>query len=124
MVYLVVLISFLEDSYSTLTFGSSISTDSQTVLLQLMTHLESFASEEGLFRKPGSHSRIDQLVQQLSTLPLDQVIANPVYSPHDYASTFKQFFSELPEPLLLTRHMVAYEQAAGNGICWLASMAV
>ena len=96
-----------------MTFGSSITPDSQSVFLQLLSHMEMFTSEEGIFRKPGSHSRIEQLVHDLGTHPFHSVVSNDMYTPHDYASVLKLFFNELPEPLMLNRHLEAYAQASG-----------
>lgn len=79
-----------------------------------MSHMETFASEEGMFRKSGSHSRIEQLMQDLGTLPLHQVLSNDIYGPADYASVLKAYFKSLPEPLMLRKHMEAYKQASGN----------
>jgi hypothetical protein len=99
-------------SHVTLHFGSPISTDSQSVLLQLMSFMESFADEEGIFRKPGSHSRVEQLTRDLETLPFDRIITNETFTPPDYASVLKAFFNGLSEPLMLLRHGEAYRQAS------------
>lgn len=105
-------------SFPTLTFGSSIDTDSQIVLLQFMSHMENFAYEEGVFRKPGSHSRVEQLIHDLGAQPFDSVIANKNYMAADYASVLKSYFKDLPEPLMLRRHMEAYKQASGKHIIY------
>lgn len=99
-------------TFPIMTFGSSITPDSQSVFLQLLSHMEMFTSEEGIFRKPGSHSRIEQLVHDLGTHPFHSVVSNDMYTPHDYASVLKLFFNELPEPLMLNRHLEAYAQAS------------
>lgn len=103
-------------TFPTLTFGSPINSDSQIVLLQFMSHMENFAYEEGVFRKPGSHSRVEQLIHDLGAQPFDSVIANKNYMAADYASVLKSYFKDLPEPLMLRRHMEAYKQASGKYI--------
>ncbi|KAL5471588.1 hypothetical protein EMCRGX_G029716 [Ephydatia muelleri] len=77
-------------SHPTLQFGVPMTTDGQVVLIQLITHVVSFSSVEGLFRKPGNKMRVEQLVQELG----------------------EQYFADLPEPLMLSRHIDAYIQAA------------
>lgn len=84
------------------------------MLLQLVGHMEEYATEEGLFRKPGSKSRVEQLAQELARTPFHFVASNPSYTAHDYASVLKHYFSELPEPLMLQRNSEAYHQAAGK----------
>ena len=81
--------------------------------------MESFAHYEGIFRKSGSKQRVDQLVQDLGEKPFEQVLLSEVYKPHDFASVLKHYFAELPEPLLLKRHLDAYMQTAGIGMCYL-----
>ena len=97
-----------------LMFGTSISNNSQIILLQIMAYLESFANCEGIFRKSGSKQRIDQLVRDLREKDFQQILLSEKYKPHDYASMLKQYFSELVEPLLLKRHLYAYLQTAGT----------
>ena len=101
-------------SYPTLTFGAPITAEDQAVLLQLVGHMEEYAMEEGLFRKPGSKARVEQLAQDLTRTPFHLVACDPSYTPHDYASVLKHYFSELPEPLMLQRNSEAYHQAAGK----------
>lgn len=88
-------------------------TDGQVVLIQLITHVVSFSSVEGLFRKPGNKMRVEQLVQELGEVSLESIVAQQCYNPHDFASALKQYFADLPEPLMLSRHIDAYIQAAG-----------
>ena len=73
----------------------------------------SFSSLEGLFRKPGNKTRVEQLVQELGEISLESIIAQQSYNPHDFASALKQYFADLQEPLMLSRHVDAYIQAAG-----------
>lgn len=68
---------------------------------------------EGVFRKPGNKLRVSQLVEELSKGRLPEVLQDSLPHPHDLASILKQYFSELQEPLLLTRHLDAYLQVAG-----------
>ena len=97
-----------------LVFGAPISSSGQIVLLQILAHVETFATHEGIFRKSGSKHRMDQLVQDLREKDFEQILLSEMYKPHDYASVLKQYFSELPEPLLLKRHLEAYIQTAGT----------
>lgn len=99
----------------TLKFGAPLSTSgSQIVLLQLITHMESFVTHEGLFRKPGNRNRVDQMTTDLSERGLSDVISDDKYKVHDFASVLKQFFAEMPEPVTLRRHLEAYLQASGE----------
>ena len=104
-------------SPSCLPFGVHITEDSEAILLQFINHMEGYCEEEGIFRKSGSKSRVEQLVHALETTPFQSVIVNEAYSPHDFASVFKQYFSSLPEPLMTSHHLEAYRQAAGNNTC-------
>ena len=104
--------------FPTLSFGEHISSDSEEIILQLISHMEKFTLEEGLFRKPGSQTRVQQLVNDLETLPFESIIANESYSPHDFASVIKQYLSSLPEPLMTSRHREAYRQAAGMALLY------
>ena len=98
-----------------LKFGAPLSTSgSQIVLLQLITHMESFAAHEGLFRKPGNRNRIEQMVTDLGERGLSEVISDERYKVHDFASVLKQYFAEMPEPITLRRHFEAYLQASGE----------
>jgi len=102
-------------SVPTLRFGVPLSSGSnQIVLLQLITHMETFATQEGLFRKPGNRNRVDQMAADLSERGLGEVISDRKYKAHDFASVLKQYFAELPEPVTLRRHMEAYLQASGE----------
>ena len=98
---------------STLTFGSPLKESEQVTLLQLITHMNMFVSSEGLFRKSGNRGRMDQMVKALREGRLGEVLQDGSYNAHDFASVMKQYFSELPEPLLMKRHLNAYLQAAG-----------
>lgn len=102
-----------DDASSSLTFGSPLSESNQFTLLQLITHMLTFISKEGLFRKSGNKGRMDLLVKGLEGGQFGRVTANGAYNAHDFASVLKQYFSELPEPLLLKRHLNAYFQVAG-----------
>ena len=82
--------------------------------MQLTSHLEECASEEGLFRKSGSRSRVEQLVHELSTRPFHEIAAEKSYRPHDFATVLKQYLSDLPEALMMNNHIEAYRQAAGD----------
>ena len=74
-------------------------------------------SQEGVFRKPGNKLRISQLVEELSKGRFHEVLQDSITHPHDLASILKQYFAELQEPLLLSRHLDAYLQIAGKKIC-------
>ena len=78
------------------------------------THTDT--SQEGVFRKPGNKLRISQLVEELSKGRFYEVLQDSITRPHDLASILKQYFAELQEPLLLSRHLDAYLQIAGNNI--------
>ena len=97
-----------------LVFSVPMTSSSQIVLLQVITHMESFVHYEGIFRKSGSKHRVDQLVQELGEKDFEQILLSETYKPHDYASMLKHYFTELPEPLLLKRHLDAYMQTAGT----------
>lgn len=102
---------------SSLSFGSPLNDADQSILLQLITHMNRFVSREGLFRKSGNKGRMEQLIKGLEEGHFGDVIFNESYNAHDFASVLKQYFSELPEPLLLKRHLNAYLQAAGMCVC-------
>ena len=97
----------------TLSLGAPITNESQISLLQIITHMHSYVTHEGLFRKPGNKTRIEQLIVQLGTNGFDGTIGKSNYTGHDYASVLKQFLSELPEPLFVERNLDAYLQASG-----------
>lgn len=103
-----------DGSSSSLSFGSPLGDSSQLILLQLITHMNTFVSKEGLFRKSGNKGRMDLLVKGLEAGQFGTVTVSGAYNAHDFASVLKQYFSELPEPLLLKRHLNAYLQAAGK----------
>jgi len=75
--------------------------------------MKTFMTKEGLFRKSGNKGRMDQLVKALEAGCFRQALGEN-YNAHDFASVLKQYFSELPEPLLLKRHINAYLQTAGK----------
>ena len=104
----------MSDGEHRLVFGTSITSSGQIILLQIMAHMESYASCEGIFRKSGSKQRIEQLGRDLREKDFRQILLSEMYKPHDYASLLKQFFSELLEPLFLKRHLYAYLQTAGE----------
>ncbi len=97
-----------------LTFGGPLHDNSQYALSQLIEHLHNFVSSEGLFRKPGNKHRMEALIAELECKSPLAVVNNTKYKAHDYASVLKQYFSELPEPLLVKRHLDAYLQTAGT----------
>ncbi|CAG12171.1 unnamed protein product, partial [Tetraodon nigroviridis] len=69
------------------------------VVLQCTSEIEHRAlSVQGVYRVSGSKPRIQKLCQAFETQK-EQVDLSE-YSPHDIASILKQFFKELPEPLL------------------------
>lgn len=98
----------------TLTFGASLCDGKQTALLQLITHMHTYITSEGLFRKPGNKHRMEVLVQELETKCPSEVFASGSYNAHDFASVLKKFLSDLPEPILMKRHLDAYLQASGT----------
>ena len=98
----------------TLTFGASLSDSKQTALLQLITHMHTYTTSEGLFRKPGNKHRMEVLVQELETKCPSEVFASGSFNAHDFASVLKKFLSDLPEPILMKRHLDAYLQASGT----------
>ena len=67
--------------------------------------------EEGLFRKTGGITRQRELKQQI--LDDCSLCLNP-YTTHDRASVIKHLLSDIPEPLLMTRHFEAFRQALGQ----------
>ena len=101
-------------SHHRLVFGAPLTSTGQIVLLQIMAHVEGFVGHEGIFRKSGSKPRVDRLVQELREKGFQEILLSGQYKPHDYTSMLKQFFSELPEPLFLKRHLGAYMQTSGN----------
>lgn len=76
--------------------------------------MNTFVSREGLFRKSGNKGRMEQLVKGLEGGEFGDHVFKAGYNAHDFASVLKQYFSELPEPLLLKRHLNAYLQTAGT----------
>lgn len=104
----------VDSNQPTVTFGASLSDSKQTALLQLIAHVHSFITYEGLFRKPGNKHRIEALVAELETKCPSEVFASGSYNAHDFASVLKKFLSDLPEPLLMKRHLDAYLQASGK----------
>jgi hypothetical protein len=102
------------DAPPSLSFGTPLDEANQTSLLQLISHMNTYVEREGLFRKSGNKGRMEQLVKGLAGGEFGSVALEGTYNPHDYASVLKQYFSELPEPLLLKRHLHAYIQAAGE----------
>ena len=103
-----------------LQFGSPMTDHSHLVLLQIMAHIETFSGREGIFRKSGSKQRVDKLVRDLREKDFEEILLSGVYKPHDYTSMLKQFFSELPEPLFLKRHLEAYMQTSGGHLQFLS----
>ena len=99
---------------ASLSFGMSLDEANQNALLQLITHMSTFVSREGLFRKSGNKGRVEQMVKTLEEGGVGDTVLNEGYNAHDFASVLKQYFSELPEPLLLQRHLNAYLQTAGK----------
>jgi len=99
-----------------LKFGSPLCEGDHVVLLQLISHMNMFTSTEGLFRKSGNKNRMEQLVRELQEGKLNEVVLNKSYNAHDFASVLKQYLSELPEPLLLKRHLYAYLQTVGKSV--------
>lgn len=65
-------------------------------------------SIEGLFRKSGNLARQQQLMEELQYNSKMDLSAQFV---HDRACVLKQLISQLPEPLLLSRHFEAFSQA-------------
>ena len=104
-----------------LVMGTHVTSQNQVPLIQIITHMHKHVLLEGLFRKPGSKLRIEQMVVELERSGFSGIVANVSYTGHDYASLLKQFLSELPEPLLIKRHINAYIQASGElmiCMCW------
>lgn len=97
-----------------LVIGAPITISNQVPLLQVITHMHNYVLLEGLFRKPGNKLRIEQMVYDLEHSGIDEIVANTNYTGHDYASLLKQYLSELPEPILLKRHLNAYLQVSGK----------
>lgn len=103
-----------EEVIPTLKLGVPITASSQIVLLQLITHLQSYLHCVGIFRRPGNKNRMDLLIQQVGEAGLTGCLSKVMFTAYDYASVLKQYLAELPEPLLLRRHLEAYLQAAGE----------
>jgi len=71
-------------------------------------------NNEGLFRKPGSCSRLKMLREALNRgEDVSRLLAVGPFSAHDCASMLKVFLSELPEPLLSDRHFPVHSLAVG-----------
>lgn len=96
-----------------LTFGGSLLESNQYALSQLIEHLHNFVTSEGLFRKPGNKHRMEAMIAELESKPSTKVFNCHKYNAHDYASVLKKYLSELPEPLLMNRHLEAYLQTSG-----------
>lgn len=67
--------------------------------------------EEGLFRKTGGITRQRELKQRILD---DCSLCLTPYTTHDRASVIKHLLSDIPEPLLMTRHYEAFRQAFGQ----------
>ena len=71
-------------------------------VLLVLNHLTRLSIDSvGIFRKSGMKSRIEKLRNQMENTP-DKVSFDE-YSVYDIADTLKQYFRELPEPLLTTK---------------------
>ena len=101
------------DGPVTLTFGGPLLEGNQSAFSALIDHLHNFVTSEGLFRKPGNKHRMESLVSELETTPTVAVFSSRKYNAHDYASVLKKYLSDLPEPLLIKRHLEAYLQTSG-----------
>lgn len=105
-----------DNNSPTLIFGTPLSSDGQIILLQLITHIHTYSTTVGIFRKPGNKSRMEKLIRDLGEKALSNIITSEKYNPHDFASVLKQYLSELPEPILMKRHLDAYLQASGTHV--------
>lgn len=79
--------------------------------LILSLHNAHDLQEEGLFRKTGGITRQRELKQQILD---DCSLCLTPYTTHDRASVIKHLLSDIPEPLLMTRHFEAFRQALGQ----------
>lgn len=71
-------------------------------ILLALNHLSRLSIDSvGIFRKSGMKSRIDKLRTQIESNP--EKVSFDDYSVYDVADTLKQYFRELPEPLLTTK---------------------
>ncbi|CAM9576219.1 unnamed protein product [Lampetra fluviatilis] len=78
-------------------------------LQELLTHLEQTGLDtEGIFRIPGSSSRIKSLRQELEAGFYDGAVTWDDVRPHDAASLLKLFIRELPAPLLTAEYLTAF----------------
>lgn len=105
------------DESITLTFGGPLLEANQYALSQLIDHLHNYVMSEGLFRKPGNKHRMETLVTELEAKPPSEAFSSRRYNAHDYASVLKKYLSELSEPILMKRHLGAYIQTSGTGVC-------
>lgn len=55
---------------------------------------------EGIFRKPGSQTNVQKLLDLFNKDAFDVQITRSEYSEHDVASALKKFFRQLPDPLM------------------------
>ena len=73
------------------------------------------AGTEGLFRISGNKKRQEELKYILNKGgKLNLFTEDDSYNPHDIAGILKQFFGELPEPLLTRQLYDCYQQLAGK----------
>lgn len=85
----------------------------------------SFLSQVGLFRKSGVKSRIQALRQQCELSP--DYVSYEDQSAYDVADMVKQFFRDLPEPLLTSKlgetflHIYQCKSPWNHGCCDMSS---
>ena len=60
-------------------------------------------SQQGIFRKPGVKTRITKLRQAMDASPDEIDFSLEEFSPYDIADVVKQYFKDLPEPLMTNK---------------------
>ena len=111
-------------------FGQQLTQEAIEAIFPLIDFLKrpECLSEEGLFRKSGQAVRQRNLQDALNSgyqprhqgnvgdqaNQVEEDLQNGVYTAHDCATVIKMFLRELPEPLLMSRHYIAYTQIPGT----------
>ena len=101
-------------------FGQPLTQDAIEAIFPLIDFLKKpeCLAEEGLFRKSGQAVRQRNLQDALNSgnqaSQVEEDLRSGVYTAHDCASVIKMLLRELPEPLLMSRHYIAYTQIPGK----------
>jgi len=76
---------------------------------ETVNYLNSYVTEEGLFRISGSMLKIEKMRTKLDNgESLNISTDSPDYGPHEVAGLLKMFFRKLPEPLFSVKRYRAY----------------